>query len=263
MVRNICCMNAPSICIVYTDPARKAQADKIARLTGLPLLNEQSDEFELQLRFDDNRVSLFDTALNTSIHVDFAEGTLAHRHRFGGGRGQAIARAVGLKHGNTPDVLDITAGLARDAYILASLGCKITLVEQSAVLYTLIEDGIQRSLANSASAEVLKNFINLVNTESVAYMREINRDNRPDVVYIDPMYPERKKSALVKKDMQILQRLLGKEKNTDQLLKAALKCASKRVVVKRPIHADTPGKLKPDTSISSKKTRYDVYIVNS
>jgi 16S rRNA (guanine1516-N2)-methyltransferase len=255
-------MNAPSICIVCTDPVRKKQADKVAKITGLPLLNEQSDEFELQLRFDDNRVSLFDTALNTSIHVDFAEGTLAHRQQFGGGRGQAIARAVGLKHGNTPGILDITAGLARDAYILANLGCKITLVEQSAVLYTLVEDGIQRGLANSASAEVLKNFVNLVNADSVAYMQEINRDNRPDVVYMDPMYPERTKSALVKKDMQILQHLLAKEENTEQLLKAALKCAGKRVVVKRPIHADTPGNIKPDTSISSKKTRFDVYIVN-
>jgi 16S rRNA (guanine1516-N2)-methyltransferase len=256
-------MNAPTICIVCTDPARKEQVDEIARLTGLPLLNEKSDGFDLQLRFDDDHLSLFDRALNTSIHVDFAEGALAHRQQFGGGRGQAIAKAVGLKHGNTPNVLDITAGLARDAYILACLGCKITLVEQSAVLYVLVEDGIQRGLASSTSDKVLKNFIDLVNADSVAYMQQIDREHRPDVIYIDPMYPERKKSALVKKDMQILQRLLGKDEDAEQLLKTALKCAGKRVVVKRPIHANAVGNIKPETSISSKKTRYDVYLVKN
>ena len=256
-------MNTPSICIVCTDPTRRERADEIARRTGLPLRDETSDECDLQLRFDDNHLTLFDTALNTSIHVDFAEGTLAHRQQFGGGRGQAIAKAVGLKRGNTPSVLDITAGLARDAYILASLGCKITLVEQSTVLYILVEDGIQRGLANSTSADILKNFCDLVNADSVAYMQQIDREHRPDVIYIDPMYPERKKSALVKKDMQILQRLLGKDKNAERLLRTALKCAGKRVVVKRPIHADPPGNLIPDTSISSRKTRYDVYIVSN
>jgi len=256
-------MNASTICIVCTDPARKEQADEIAGLTGLPLLGQKSDDFNLQLLFDGNHLSLFDTALDTSIYVDFAAGALAHRQQFGGGRGQAIAKAVGLKHGSTPSVLDITAGLARDAYVLASLGCKITLVEQSTVLYLLVEDGIQRGLANSTSAAVLKNFIDLVNDDAVAYMQQIDREHRPDVIYIDPMYPERKKSALVKKDMQILQRLLGSGENAEPLLINALKCAVKRVVVKRPIHANAVGNIKPDTSISSKKTRYDVYIVKN
>ena len=168
-----------------------------------------------------------------------------------------------MKHGNNPHVLDITAGLARDAYILASLGCRLTLVEQSPVLYTLIEDGMHRGLADTASATVLSNFVDLVNADSVAYMREIARENEPDVIYIDPMYPERRKSALVKKDMQILQSLLGKDENAEQLLATALKCAGRRVVVKRPIHAEKIGRFEPNTSIRSKKTRYDVYTVNS
>jgi 16S rRNA (guanine1516-N2)-methyltransferase len=255
-------MNSSSICIVCPDNAKQQQAKALATQSGLPLLGERSDDFDLQLCFDDDYVELYDTALNTSIHVDFVEGALAHRQQFGGGRGQAIARAIGLKHGNTPSVLDITAGLARDAFVLACMGCKITLVEQSLVLYTLIDDGIRRGLANPASAEVLKNFMNLVYADSVLCMEHMDRETRPDVIYIDPMYPERKKSALVKKDMQILQHLLGKDENAEALLKTALECAGKRVVVKRPIHADTVGDIKPSTSISSKKTRYDVYLVN-
>jgi 16S rRNA (guanine1516-N2)-methyltransferase len=76
------------------------------------------------------------------------------------------------------------------------------------------------------------------------------------------MYPEKKKSALVKKDMQILQRLLGKDEQAEVLLKSALAHAGKRVVVKRPIHVEPAGGIEPDTCISSKKTRYDVYLVH-
>lgn len=255
-------MHTPSLCIACTDPSRKDQAEALAKQTGLPLLDHRSNDFELQLVFGGDYVELFDTALNTAIHVDFIEGALAHRQQFGGGRGQAIARAIGLKHGITPSVLDITAGLARDAFILASLDCRLTLVEQSPILFTLVEDGIRRGLANADSAIILKNFMNLVNADSVLYMEHMDRETRPDVIYIDPMYPERKKSALVKKDMQILQRLLGKDHDAKRLLKTALECAGNRVVVKRPIHAEPVGNIEADTSISSKKTRFDVYLVN-
>jgi 16S rRNA (guanine1516-N2)-methyltransferase len=260
---HICCMNTPSICIVCSNVSKTAQANALATQLGIPLVNEKNNDFDLQLRFNNDYVELFDTALNTAILVDFVEGALAHRRQFGGGRGQAIAKAVGLKQGNTPSVLDITAGLARDAYILACLGCKVTLVEQSPVLYTLIENGILRGLTEAQSVDALTNFMNLVNADSIQYMEHMDKESRPDVIYIDPMYPERKKSALVKKDMQILQHLLGKDENAGLLLKTAIKYAAKRVVVKRPIHAESVGGIKPGTSISSKKTRYDVYLVNS
>ena len=256
-------MKTSSICIVCAHSSRKEQAFKLAEETGLPLLESMSDNFDLQLCFDEDLVRLFDTQLKTDIYVDFVHGALAHRQQFGGGRGQALAKAIGLKKGKTPAVLDITAGLARDAYILAALGCRLTLVEQSPVLYTLIEDGVKRGLEEPASAEILKNFMNLVNADAILYMEHMDVDTRPEVIYIDPMYPEKKKSALVKKDMQILQRLLGKDDQAEKLLKSALTHAGKRVVVKRPIHAEPAGGIEPDTCISSKKTRYDVYLIHS
>ena len=256
-------MHSPSICIICRDPSRQQQAETVSRQTGLPVLEHSSNGCELQLVFDHDRAFLFDASLDTAIDVDFVEGVLAHRQQFGGGRGQAIARAVGLKRGRNPSVLDITAGLARDAYVLASLGCTLTLVERSPVLFTLVEDGIRRGMTDSAATSVLKNFMNLVNADSVLYMEHMDTETRPDVIYIDPMYPERKKSALVKKDMQILQRLLGKDQDAEKLLNTAMKCASDRVVVKRPLHAEPVGNLKPDTSISSKKTRYDIYLVKN
>jgi 16S rRNA (guanine1516-N2)-methyltransferase len=258
-------MRSSSVCIVCSaqDQARTQQAHELARRIGSPVLHEKSDDYALQLCYEPDRVTLFDTMLNTSIVVDFVSGALAHRQQFGGGRGQAIAKAVGLKHGKRPSVLDITAGLARDAYVLASLGCKLCLIEQSPVLYALIEDGIHRGQRDTACADILKNFTCWVNANAIEYMRTINNKNRPDVIYIDPMYPDRKKSALVKKDMRILQRLLPKNQNDDQLLTTALGCAAERVVVKRPLHAPALGDIQADTSISSKKTRFDVYLVKN
>jgi 16S rRNA (guanine1516-N2)-methyltransferase len=254
-------MNSLSVCIVCSDQARTQQAHELAKRTGSPVLDEKSADYALQLRYEPDRVTLFDTMLNTSIVVDFVSGALAHRRQFGGGRGQAIAKAVGLRHGRCPNVLDITAGLARDAFVLASLGCKLHLVEQSPFVYALLDDGIRRGRSDATCAAILKNFINWVNADAIEYMHGIDSKNKPDVIYIDPMYPDRRKSALVKKDMQILQRLLSKDQNDAQLLMTALECAVKRVVVKRPLHAPALGDRQADTCICSKKTRFDVYLV--
>ena len=250
----------PSICVICDNTQRYDQARSFSEQQQLPLFEVKDNNYDLQLIFAEEHIELYDSQLNTSIYVDFVHGALAHRQQFGGGRGQAIAKAIGLKQGNKPTVLDATAGLARDAYILATLGCHITLVEQSPILSALIEDGIKRGLENEQSAQVLSVHFDLHNQNAIEFMNELSDEQRPDVIYIDPMYPERKKSALVKKDMQILQRLLGKTDNNAELLKTALGCARKRVVVKRPAQAEPIGEITPSSSVSSKKTRYDLYI---
>ena len=254
-------MSTSSLCVVCSHQNSIATAEKFAGDHQLPLCSEINQDYDLQLCFGSARLELYDRALNTSIYVDFVEGALGHRLQYGGGRGQAIARAIGLKQGKTPSVLDITAGLARDAWILASLGCRLTLVERSPVLAALIEDGISRAQHTAGAASILASGFELVQQDSTSYMAALTATTRPDVIYMDPMYPERKKSALVKKDMQILQHLLGKDNNAEALLGAALDCARKRVVVKRPAHAETVNSIPPSTSISSKKTRYDIYVI--
>lgn len=250
----------PSLCVVCTSDTRTEQANAFASAQQLPLLTEKNPAFALQLIFGSERIELYDSQLNTRIDVDFVHGALAHRQQFGGGRGQAIAKAIGLKQGNKPKVLDATAGLARDAYILATLGCHMTLVEQSPILSALIADGITRAQENESCAQVLAGHFELINQNAIEFMNKLSDEQRPDVIYIDPMYPERKKSALVKKDMQILQRLIGKNGDDTELLKAALACAKKRVVVKRPVQAEPVGQIAPAASVSSKKTRYDLYL---
>ena len=229
----------------------------------LPQLKATDDQHELQLIFHDDLIELYDLQLDTTISVDFIKGNLAHRQEFGGGRGQAIAKAVGLKSGNTPSVLDATAGLAGDAFVLATLGCSVTMIERSPIIFTLIENAVERASLNEKFSPIIKQGFNLINQDAVDYMSNQleGSDDQPDVIYIDPMYPERKKSALVKKDMQILQRLHDEDEKTSELLETALQYAKKRVVVKRPSHAESLSNRKPNTCIKSKKTRYDIYTI--
>lgn len=222
-------------------------------------------QYDLQLLFHDDIIELFDTQLNTEISIDFVHGSLAHRQQFGGGRGQAICKAMGLKSGVTPSILDTTAGLAGDAFVLATLGCPVTLLERSPILFALIDNAVERASLTDNFQTIINQGFHIKNCDANDYIKEqlgnndATPDNQPDVIYIDPMYPERKKSALVKKDMQILQRLHGQDDNAAELLNNALRYAKKRVVVKRPIQAETLNDKKPNTCIKSKKTRYDIY----
>ncbi len=227
------------------------------------MLKKKNDQYDLLLLFHDDIIELFDQQLNTTISIDFIKGPLAHRQQFGGGRGQAIAKAVGLKSGITPNILDVTAGLAGDAFVLATLGCPVTLIERSPILYTLIENAVQRASLSASFETLLKQGFRLINCDANEYIKNqlANNHPAPDVIYIDPMYPIRKKSALVKKDMQILQHLHGKDDNTPDLLENALHYAKKRVVVKRPLHAETLNDRQANTCIKSKNTRYDIYTI--
>ncbi len=83
---------------------------------------------------------------------------------------------------------------------------------------------------------------------------------RPDVVYLDPMYPHKKKSALVKKEMRVFQSLVGADLDADALFAPAYELATKRVVVKRPDYAEFLGGAKPSMAIETKKNRFDVYV---
>ncbi len=191
-----------------------------------------------------------------AIKVDFVEGAVGHRRKFGGGRGQDIAKAVGLKHGFTPHVLDATAGLGRDAFVLASLGCNLTLMERMPIVAALLDDGIERAKLNIDVCSIIEK-MQLIHASSIEQM---NLSTPPDVIYLDPMYPHKEKSAQVKKEMRVFQSLVGEDLDADALLAPALSLAKYRVVVKRPSYAPPLSDKKPSMSINMKKNRFDVYV---
>ncbi|MCF6338033.1 MAG: class I SAM-dependent methyltransferase [Gammaproteobacteria bacterium] len=200
-----------------------------------------------------------------NVHIDFVHGKLGHRRQFGGGRGQALAKAIGMKHGNNPTIVDATAGLGRDAFILASLGAHVTMIERSPILAALLEDGLQRLAAEPELSTIAEQQLRLVRANAIEWLQQHAKENtvnRPEVVYLDPMYPHRSKSALVKKEMRALRALVGDDDDAGLLLQAARQCALKRVVVKRPKGAPPVGDSKPSGNVQSKNTRYDIYPVS-
>ena len=131
-----------------------------------------------------------------AIYVDFVGGTMAHRRKFGGGRGEAVAKAVGIKGSELPTVIDATAGLGRDAFVLASIGCQVRLVERHPVVFLLLQDGLNRAYQDEEIGEMLQQNLHLLN---VHHINELDPNtDYADVVYLDPMYPHKQKSALVK-----------------------------------------------------------------
>lgn len=198
------------------------------------------------------------TSAPDGLVCDFTGGAVGHRFRFGGGRGQALPRAVGMKDGKAPMVVDATAGLGRDAFLLASLGAKVTLIERSPEIHRLLEEGMAR--AAQAGGEV---------ADAIARMTLLHGDARdllptlsPDVVLVDPMHPPRKKSALVKSEMRLIREIVGTDEDAVELMTVALATARKRVVLKWPRRADPMAGIDPPShQITGKSTRYDVFMV--
>ncbi|MCF7513790.1 class I SAM-dependent methyltransferase [Pseudoalteromonas sp. L23] len=218
------------------------------------------NEAEFQLVYDELGLQLFkkDEPKLGAIRVDFVTGAVAHRRKFGGGKGQAIAKAVGLNKGAVPTVLDATAGLGRDAFVLASMGCKVVLHERNPVVAALLYDGLQRAYQDAEIGEWVQSTMRLEFGSSHDLLEQAGW--RPDVVYLDPMFPHREKSAQVKKEMRVFQDLVGNDLDADALLPFALQLATKRVVVKRPDYAGFLNDKTPSMQIKTKKNRFDVYV---
>ncbi len=193
------------------------------------------------------------------VYVDFVGGALGFRTRHGKHSKEPLARAIGVKGRTLPTILDATAGLGRDAFILATLGCRVTLVERSLLVAALLRDGLARALADGTTRAIAER-MQLHGGDAATIMDRVAEHERPDVIYLDPMYPHRSKSALVKKEMRVVRALVGEDVDAPQLLEAALRVARKRVVVKRPRPAPALPGIAPSHALLGSTTRFDVYV---
>lgn len=175
------------------------------------------------------------------------------RRRVAAGKRQLLGRAVGLHQYPATRLLDATAGLGRDAYVLACLGAEVTMLERCAQAQALLADALRR-LQDQAVAARLR----LVKADAIDWLRQ--HPQAADVVLLDPMYPEDGKTALARKEMQLLRELTGGDGDADALLPAALRCARRRVVVKRAVKARELAGLMPDYRLQGTQARYDVYL---
>jgi 16S rRNA (guanine1516-N2)-methyltransferase len=239
------------------------RALNLSRKLSIPLVQSISEKYDFLLLYSAEGLALTQTGRKgfKPVMVSFTSKTMTYRMKHGGGRGQSLAKAVGLKKGWMPTVIDATAGLGRDGFILASLGCHVHMLERSPILAALIEDALQRAEKSEQIAEIIKTRLRLSHADSRDFIQKLQPVSYPDVIYLDPMYPERTKSSLVKKEMRLLRELAGDDEDAVELLKIALGHVKNRVVVKRPRLAPTLGSMAPSHQITGKTSRFDVYLV--
>lgn len=265
MTNPVVLMNSP-VAVFSHDLSVQAAAECAAQLRVT--LNQATPSSLYHLHFTGAEVYLeaADGKKHGRIQVDFCAGGASHRRQYGGGKGQMIAKAVGLAAGVKPQVFDATAGLGGDAFVLACLGCEVTMMERSPVAYALLHDGLQRARAFAAEvdpelAHILER-LRLLPGDSIAYL-QAQVGVVAEVIYLDPMFPERQKSAAVKKEMQAFHQVIGQDQDDEALLGAALARASHRVVVKRPRHAPPIGGVKPHYTLEGKSSRFDIHVLKS
>lgn len=260
----------PDIFIHATDLVSVDKAQQLAANLGLPIAQALPSGWRLLV--SDNGLQLARPD-GVSVRVDFINGKANRRASEATFKKQPLARALGLNkiranttdgkgvEGSIPTIIDATAGFGIDAWMMASLGCSVTMLEQSPILHALLEDALAMAL-NEERANATAQHLRLINTNAIDYLLD-DSSVGADIVYLDPMYPSARKHALVKKGMQLLHELIGADDNGPALLQAALKKATHRIVVKRPKGAqlltgsdDWSGQI---TSVASQNTRYDIY----
>jgi 16S rRNA (guanine1516-N2)-methyltransferase len=201
---------------------------------------------------DDNNLPV-----GRALRCDFVSGAVRHRLHFGGGRGQDLPKAVGFKPSVNPHIIDATAGLGRDAFLLASLGATVTMIERSAVMHALLLDGMARALdAGGVTAEIISR-MTLIHGDAIQVLPSLS----PEIVLVDPMHPPRNKSALVKAEMRQIRAIVGIDDDQTRLMQTALAHASRRVVLKWPAKAAPMADIPPAShQIIGKSVRYDVFM---
>lgn len=250
--------------VICNHPEQRSASARLASVMGASLLFDVSPadlaEPEFALLFEATGLSLMATGPKApgAVRADFVSGAVNHRRQFGGGKGQMIAKAVGVQARVKPLVLDATAGLGRDAFVLATLGCQVRLFERSPAVFALLADGLDRARqAQDPAVVAIVARMQLLEVDSRLSMA--SAEHSVDVVYLDPMFPQRQKSAEVKKEMKAFHSLVGADADADELLASALVAARYRVVVKRPRKAPDLANRAPSYRLEGKTSRYDIY----
>lgn len=237
----------------------QVEPEKLAERTGLPLAAPDDPAYDAWLTQTPTRLELrFASAIGfRPLYTEFARGPQAYRQKHPAR--ELLLRAIGLRHG-VRNVIDATAGLGRDAFVLAAAGSTVHACERNPVLFTLLQDGLNRARTTPDAEPWLDERLTLHQCDARRWLEALPDTHRPDVVYLDPMYPPQTKSAAAQREMRILRALISDVDDTPALLEAALQAATRHVVIKRPRLFETQFG-KPHRTYAGRSTRFDVYVV--
>ena len=237
-------------------------AVRLAAETGLDLVSALPATTPFHLSFNNGRLELTENQSaktnRSAIFVDYLSGPAWFRHKYDRRVNQPLAKAVGIKKGVRPTICDTTAGYGIDSFIFASLGCTVTMIERSPVIWALLDDGLKRAAADNRIGPTVIGNIRLLRGNSLDLLEDMKMNF--ETIYMDPMYPPVKKSALNKRTMRVLRSLVGDDRDQEKLLEKSRGAAAARVVVKRP--AGAPEIKGPPVSfrVTGKNSRYDIYL---
>lgn len=204
-----------------------------------------------RLEMTENGLSLI--GKDMELHGDFMR--MLPRLKTENLRGEFIVKATKIKGADhTLRIVDATAGLGEDSILLAASGYEVRMYEFDPVIAALLRDSMKRALETEELHDIVSR-MTLYEEDSINAMR--NLDYRPDVIVLDPMFPERRKSASVKKKFQLLQLLERPCMQENELLEAALAAKPRKIVIKRPLKGPVLAGIKPSYSIEGKAIRYD------
>jgi 16S rRNA (guanine1516-N2)-methyltransferase len=194
------------------------------------------------------------------LKIDFLNDHLHYQRKNHRGKQELIAKALGSSKG-IRRVLDLTCGMAEDAFFLAQIGFEVRALERSRPLFEVLQQALLTARSQAPESETLARF-QLQFADSINYLQSADfheHDKSGLALYLDPMFPEKKKSALPRKEMQIFRTLVGADSDSGELFSVAMKSGVSRVVVKRPVKAEplAPGVIH---SFEGRTVRYDLYV---
>ncbi|MEM1027893.1 MAG: class I SAM-dependent methyltransferase [Planctomycetota bacterium] len=265
----------PSVAVSFDHVDQRERAEVIAEQLGLPIAKKFNDPRPIHLalrhsaddRDEDERLELrvvepgHPLAGGHGVYADLTK--LDTTSPAGRSLKTPLLKAVGIhkqRSGERPNVLDATAGLGEDAWLLAAAGCQVTAIERHPIVHALLDDALRR--ARLTAPDVTDRISLLPCAEARDVLRESAASGeRFDVVLLDPMFPEsaRRKTA-ERKPMRVLRWLVGDDADADDLLDLARKTARQRVVIKRPKHAPHLAGIEPVATHAGKGLRFEVVI---
>ena len=238
--------------ILITDNQLNDEAARLSEKLNAPIVTIE-EPGEVYLFVSEKGLSL--KSNGQEIYGDFSR--LTKRLNKSNLLGETIVRAVKIKGSDSVTVIDATAGLGEDSFLLAAAGNRVILFERDPVIAELLDDALRRaSLDDKLSAIVER--MTLIKGDSIREMKAYQ--GKADVVLLDPMFPEREKSSLVKKKFQLIHCLEEPCSDEQELLEAAKAVQPEKIVIKRPQKGPYLAGEKPNHSFDGKSIRYDVII---
>lgn len=232
----------------------------LAKRWGLPCVAADDQNVQLMLVYAEGRLQLIEPgSRQRSVWVDFSAPSLVRRQSGARSAGELLFRAVRMKIKKDYSILDLTAGFGTDSFVLAAMGNRVTALERCPAIFELLKDGLQRAGEGGGDSMRIASRIHLLYADAGVFLRNLGERHDYEVIYLDPMYPQRKRQAESRRQGRLLRELAGDDLDSSEVLSLALARAVEKVVVKRPLRAEILGG-RPAYSVKGVAVRFDVYL---